>query len=177
MKALLDLLRDLMLFKRGPQDLPYSPAILAAACVFAFVVDTAVARQFQLADNVAARIAFSLAATLALPWLALKLADREARFAQTATALVATGAVFTLLMLPVLIGVGKMPEDPKQVTGTQALLALVSFAIVVWQLGVRGHILRHALDVPLRRGVLIAVVFYAVELVVAALVFGGGSRA
>ena len=177
MKALLELLRDLMLFKRGPQDLPYSPAILAGTCVVAFALDAYVAAQFQLAGNAVPRVAFSLAALLALPWVALKLAKLDERYAQTATALVATSALFTLLTLPVLIGVGKLPSDPKDLTLGQALLGWVSLVLVAWQLAVRGHILRHALNLPMRLGVLIAVVFFAVELIVALIVFGGGASA
>src|SRR5688500_14465788 len=107
MKALLDLLRDLMLFRRGPQDLPFSPALLAAACVIGFALDAFVAGRFQQMQDAVPRVAFSLAALLALPWIALKLAKLDARYAQTATALVATSAMFTLLTLPVLLGVGQ----------------------------------------------------------------------
>ena len=177
MKALLDLLRDLMLFRRGPQDLPFSPALLAAACVIGFALDAFVAGRFQQMQDAVPRVAFSLAALLALPWIALKLAKLEARYAQTATALVATSAMFTLLTLPVLLGVGQLPAEPKDLTAGQALLGWVSLLLVGWQLAVRGHILRHALDLPMRLGVLIAVVFFAIELIVAIVLFGRSTTA
>lgn len=174
MKSLLDLLRDLMLFRRGPQDLPFSTSLLAGACVVGFALDAFVASRFQQMADAVPRVAFSLAALLLLPWIALKLAKLEARYAQTATALVATSAMFTLLTVPVLLGVGKLPTDPKDLTAAQALLGWFSLLLVGWQLAVRGHILRHALDLPMRLGVLIAVVFFAVELIVAVIVFGQG---
>ena len=177
MKELLDLLRDLMLFRRGPQDLPFSTSLLAAAAVLAFALDAFVASRFQLMADAAPRVAFSLAALLALPWIALKLADKEARYAQTALALVATSAMFTVLTVPILIGVGQLPQDPKDLTATQALLGWFSLLLVGWQIAVRGHILRHALDLPMRLGVLVAVVFFAVELLLAVLVFGRSASA
>ncbi len=172
MKSLLDLLRDLMLFKRGPQDLPHSPGLLAALCVVSFALDTYIASQFQVVPDAAPRVAFSLAMLLALPWVALRLANLDARYAQTATALVATSMLFTVLTVPVLLGVGKLPEDPKDLTAGQALLGWLSLLLMGWQLAVRGHIFRHALELPMRLGVLIAVVFFAIELVLALALFG-----
>jgi hypothetical protein len=177
MKALLDLLRDLMLFRRGPQDLPYSTSLLGAASVIAFALDAFVASRFQQVGDAAPRVAFSLAALLALPWIALRLADKQPRYAQTALALVATSVMFTILTVPVLIGVGPLPQDPKDLTATQALLGWFSLLLVGWQLAVRGHILRHALDLPMRLGVLVAVVFFAVELLLALLLFGRSASA
>ena len=155
MKALLEILRDLLLFRRGPQDVPFSTSLLAACCIAGFALDAFVASMLQPMHDPLPRTAMSLAALLALPWVALKMANKEARYAQTAIALVATSAAFTVLAVPILVGIGTMPAKPEDVTQGQALLGLLSLALFGWQLAVRGHIYRHALELPLRLGVLI----------------------
>ena len=88
------------------------------------------------------------------------------------TGAVLTSAAFTLLTLPIVLGVGELPKDPKDLTAVQALLGWVSLLLMGWQLAVRGNILRHALDLPMRLGVLVAVVFFAVDVLVALILFG-----
>lgn len=177
MKSLVDLVRDLCLFRRGPQDIPYSTSTLAALAALSLVVDLVYLARIESVAVSAVRVAIGLAAMLGLPWLALKLADKDARWVQTASALVATNVVFTVIALPLLLSIGAMPQKPEDVTGAQALLSLVLIFISGWQLAVRGHVLRHALNLPMRLGVLIAVVFVAIEVLVVMIVFGQGAEA
>ncbi|MBP6693309.1 MAG: hypothetical protein KA162_12790, partial [Xanthomonadales bacterium] len=54
----------------------------------------------------------------------------------------------------------------------QVVLGWLSLALLAWKLVVSGHVLRHALDVPLRIGVLIAAAFLAAEVVLNLALFG-----
>jgi hypothetical protein len=175
MNALLAQLRDLLLLRRGPQDIPYSPQLLAMLCVVAVVVDHALAATVVEGGAPSSRVLFSLALLVGLPALALQMANLGARWVQTATALVATGIVFSLVALPVVAGVGRLPEDPTQLSGTQVLFGWLSIALLAWQVAVKGSIFRHALGVPLRAGVMLAIAFFAIELVLGIALFGGRS--
>jgi hypothetical protein len=107
---------------------------------------------------------------LAVSYLALYLRRRPARYWQTALALIGTGLIFSLLALPLLVLVG--PVD----TANQApWLPVVGWAVLLlfgWQLLVAGHIWRHALDVPLPTGVLVALALFVAELLIQRALFG-----
>jgi hypothetical protein len=172
MNALIELIRDLCLFRRGPQDVPHSPSLLGGLVVASFVLDLALMTRLESFGAAFVRVVIGLVAALVLPQIALKLAKLEARWVQTASALLAASIAFTLLSIPILLGVGKMPEKPEDVTAAQFMLTWVALFVSAWQLAVRGHILRHALNLPLRLGVLVAVIFFAIEIFVTFLVFG-----
>jgi hypothetical protein len=173
--ALLHLLRDLLLLRRGPQDIPYSPVLLGLLCVGVVLVDHALAAALVEGGAPTPRVLFSLAVLVGLPALALAMANLSARWVQTACALAATGIVFSVLALPVVLGVGRLPADPADVTNTQFVFGLLSMALLGWQVAVKGNIFRHALGVPLRAGVLLAIAFFAIELVLGIALFGGRS--
>ena len=166
MKVLLAMFREVCLLKRGPQDLPHSTGLLAGVLLVDFALSAIVTGRFGGTQGGAlplAQVAVMLGVMLALPWLALRIAGLAPRFVQTATALVATDIVFTLLALPVLLGIGPIPATPEQITLGQAMLSLVGLTLLVWQTAVRGNILRHALDASFAIGVLIAIGFLIVE--------------
>lgn len=175
MNALLNLLRDLLLLRRGPQDVPYSPVLLGLLCVGVVVVDHALAATLLEGGAPTARVLFSLAILIGLPALALAMANLAARWVQTACALAATAIVFSLLALPVVLGVGRLPADPADMTQAQFLFGMLSIVLLAWQVAVKGSIFRHALGVPLRAGVLLAIAFFAIELVIGIALFGSRS--
>jgi hypothetical protein len=168
MRALLELFRDLCLLRRGPQDLPYSPGLL----LIALALDLMLASRAASVNEAAAPLALSLLFALSLPWLALRLAHLPERYLQTATALLGCRIAFTLLAVPVVLGIGEIPTDPKTMTGTQLGLGWLALLLLGWQLAVRGNILRHSLNLPMRLGVLVGVVFMAVEVVFELALFG-----
>ena len=175
MKALLDLLRDLVLLRRGPQDVPFSPGLLGAILFVGMALDFMVLTRIGNATDVAPQVGLSALLSLALPWAALSIAGKRERFVQTATALAGVGIVFTLLMVPVVLGVGPAPQGTQQPTNAQYALSLLYLVLVGWALSVRGNILRHALEVSLPIGVLVAVVFFAVEVLLTSMLFGAPS--
>lgn len=176
MNPLLQLVRDLLLLRRGPQEVPHSPGLLATALLATMAID-AVTGRMQVPGGVPfGLVAFSALALIGLPAVALRFAGRAERWMQTATALALTSVVFKLLAVPLLMGIGKLPEQPAAMAPHQTLLGLGALLLVVAQTVVKGHVFRHALEVPLRGGVLLAISFVVIELVLAAMLFGGPSR-
>jgi hypothetical protein len=172
MKSLLESIRDILLLRRGPQDLPFSSSLLGALILLALAIGLAVSAQRVPIAVAAPQLGFEVLLLLALAWVPLAVAKRRERFIQTATAMVAVAIAFNLLAVPVVLGVGELPKDPRALSTVQVLLGWLSLALLAWKLVVSGHILRQALDVPLRIGVLIAAALLAGEVVLNLALFG-----
>lgn len=145
--------RDLCLFRAGPQDLPYSPRAVIALLVVGVVLETF--WDFHQGGGVAMVIAANLGSLAALAALRTLLGWRGApeRFVQTALAMLASGLLFEVLVLPLLLYVGH-PLKPEQVSGAQLLAALAIFILLLWQIGISVRILRSALQVSVPGAVL-----------------------
>lgn len=161
--------RDLCLFRAGPQDLPYSPRAVIALLIAGAVLETF--WDFHQGGGIAMVIAANLGALAALGALHAMLRWRGApeRFVQTALALLSTGLLFEVLVLPLLLYVGH-PLKPEQVSGTQLLAAFVVFVLLLWQMGISVRILRSALRIPVP-GALLALFALGFVDVIAAVLF------
>jgi len=102
-----------------------------------------------------------------LLWGLLQLRSRNARFAQTATALLGAGVVLALAYLPLHWLTGPDPQA-SAVSQTGALLIL---ALMAWIQIVTGHILRHALDVHLVVGVVLSLGYTLFSMILFQLLF------
>lgn len=156
---------DLLLLRRGPQDLPSDWGLLGGLafvyCSLTFVqVRVVVDAMPAFGQSALATILLAVFVHAILRWRGV-----PARFVQTLTALFAVGAVLTLLMLgptsalaPFLESLAEA-EDPANVPQPPAVVLLAYAAIGIWGLVVFGHIYRHALGVNLWLGVATALGF------------------
>lgn len=169
MNALAAIVRDLVLLRRGPQDMPHSPAMLGALIVAAIAFYALVAS--FVAQVGVPRATFSLLVTIASAWIALAVANRRERFVQTATALVTVDLAFSLLALPLLVLQGDITPETKQLSAVQGLAVWMMFAVFFWHIAVVAHVFRHALELPFRVGLLVAVAMVTSDLVLGAALF------
>jgi hypothetical protein len=160
--------RDLCLFRAGPQDLPYSPRALIALLIVGALLETF--WDLHQGGGVPMVVAANLGTLAALGALRSMLRWRGApeRFVQTALAMLASGLVFEVLVLPLLLYIGH-PLKPEQVSGAQLLAALVVFILLLWQLGISVRILRSSLQVPVPGAVLALFALGFVDVVAAVL--------
>jgi hypothetical protein len=93
---------------------------------------------------------------MGLIWFALKVGVKQARFVQTATAYFGVSLMIGLVTLPLHLLAG--------IEALQGLVALAQLLLVAWAHLAFGHVLRHALELDLWLGVVIAVAFTVVEL-------------
>lgn len=164
--------RDLMLLRRGPQDLPHSESLLGTLALTSVLLGSLLSvRLLGSTDLVAAALgsAASIAVAMAVTFALLRLHQRPARFVQTASALLAVSLPFAVVAAIVVAMASPLPKDKQTLSGIQLLAGAIALALVVWQLLVRGNIFRHALEVPLARGVLLSLSLTFAELVLASL--------
>lgn len=163
---------DLMLFRRGPEEMPGDQATLLASIV-AYVILLGI--QAWLVVPVAGAVLQAVLATVLLGVYAmviLRFRGLANRFNQTATALYASGAVLTLIMMaptralrPYIEALAKA-SDPAQVPTPSPLFALGYFVVGVWGLAICAHIYRRALEVSMLLGVVTAIGFELLVLLI-----------
>jgi hypothetical protein len=148
---------DIVLWRRGPQDLPASNLLLAIA-VAAYMAVSAV--QLALLGETAATWFFFLVIDPLLlggwVWLVLRLHGHAERFLQTTAAVFGTGAVLGLgLYLPLQLIITGLGYDPT--SGLAQFFALV--LVVVFAL-VTGRIIKLATDSNLFTGIAVSLTYF-----------------
>jgi hypothetical protein len=135
---LIKLLFDICLFKKAPQDLPYSLSLLKTIAIANMVTN------FLLSSISINWLLAILKATLGVllissfSWLSLSFSQKSTRFYQTTAALLGTDTLIRLFALPVMatmsIGQGGL------------LVFLVMITLIIWYWVITGHIIRNALE-------------------------------
>ena len=147
---------DICILKTAPQDLPSSTFLLGVTVAAYFVTGALVAAlQWPLSQAVLAAFLDTVFLTVlcrVLLWARML----SGRFVQTLTALAGSGAVMTLIAMPLvlwqtLVGV----TDANAPTLPSWLLMIW----MIWNVVVVGHILRHALSTVLPLGIGLAAVY------------------
>jgi hypothetical protein len=143
------------LMRAGPQDLPggRSTPILALTAYTAIIVAS---RAGEDRGPSATDFIVSLLVPLALTTALLLVQGRWPRVRQTVGALFGTGALISLVNVPLWF---------TSTTPIPAPLALLALVGLFWSLAVDGHIWRHALECSFAIGVVIAVIILAFQLV------------
>jgi hypothetical protein len=148
---------DIVLWRRGPQDLPAS-SLLLWITVAAYVAVSAV--QLALLGETAATWLFFIVVDPLLlgawVWLVLQLYGHRERFVQTVSAVFGTGAVLGIgLYLPLqLIVTGLGYEPTSGLAQLFALLLVVAFALVT------GRIIKLATDSNLFTGIAVSLTYF-----------------
>jgi hypothetical protein len=138
---------DMCRLRAAPQQVPASPWLLGLALVCYSLVGIAVALPGSGWSMALLLTVLDLAVLAGLTGLVLSVTGKLARLNQTLSALAGTGALLGLLAVPLVL------TAPEPVPAWAGLLWLV---ILFWSLAVRGHILRHALDIPFGMGLLLS---------------------
>jgi hypothetical protein len=163
MYDILKLIFDICLFKKGPQDLPYSIWLLRIL----LIVYTGV-RALMLSIhfgwlNVLLQVIADVVLVAGFFWVLLYLARKLGRFYQVWSAVLGTDTLISFLALP---GMATME------TGQGGLLVvLVMLGLIGWHWAVLGHIIRNALDQSLSFGLGLAFLYLLGSYQVMALLF------
>jgi len=137
MYDIIKLLFDICLFKKGPQDIPYSVNLLRALVIVNGIVGFLIAN--MRTDWFHALLQSVIGVFLAggFGWFALFVVGRLARFCQTACALIGADTI---------IGFFALPGMATMMTGQGGLIVfLVMLGLIAWHWAIIGHVLHHAL--------------------------------
>jgi hypothetical protein len=163
---------DIVLWRRGPQDLPVSQLLLALA-VAAYVL-VSIVQLALLRESAATWLFFVVVDPLLLfawTWLVLRIFGKTDRLQQTATAIFGASATLGVVMyLPLQLLLAAVGQDaasgPSQVVG---LLLVVAFALVT------GRILKIATDTNLFTGIAVSLTYFMVVNLLVGVLRGPGN--
>jgi hypothetical protein len=163
MPSLVLIVREILLLRRGPQDLPYSPSALIVVALLGVIVQTCATLSFveTTFDNAFVAAIVEMGLNLIALRFMLGVRRRQNRFVQAAMALLLCDLVFTSIGLGFAALIKMAEVMPDQLTPLQKLLQLMLIPFVIWQIVVDGHILRRSLDIPTWVGVVLAVLLTA----------------
>ena len=132
---------EIAFHRRGPEQLPSSGFLLAlvlAANVGVALVTVSLA---DVVEHPVLMVVVDAAFWLAFVWCVLRAFERERRFRQTASALLGTDTLLSLLGLPIVLW-HRALNAPAEATLPSVLYLL----IVVWSVDIGAFILSRALD-------------------------------
>ncbi|MGH8528795.1 MAG: hypothetical protein ACRETN_02985 [Nevskiales bacterium] len=169
---------QILLLRAGPQDLPSSWRLLSGL-VAAYVLLNALVLRLGMSEAQAVLHAVAVSAMLALytRWL-LRRTGKDVRFAQTFTALLMIGIALGLAALPCMIELQPFLEQLRVLKDGQEpppapVLALLGYmTISLWHLLAMAQVYRHALEVTLGRGAMLALLYELLLLVMIRVVAG-----
>jgi len=142
------------MLRAGPQDLPSGNASLVTALLF-YAGIVLVSGRAAEDPAPAPDLLIALVVPFVCAVLLLLLRGVPARLNQTASALFGTGALISLVNLPIWFN-NTVPMP--------APLVLLALAALFWSLAVDAHIWRNALEIPYGGGLVTAVVILLVQL-------------
>jgi hypothetical protein len=147
---------DICALKAAPQDLPASSFLLGLVLLAYFLTGAIVATlQWPLSQAILAAFLDTLFLT-SLSRVVLWARMLSGRYVQTLTALAGSGAVMTLVALPIVFWQKLVGVTDASIPTLPSWLLMIW---MVWNVLVVGHILRHALSTLLALGVGLAVAY------------------
>lgn len=150
--ALIRFFLDISLFNKGPQDGPDSLLLLFLAVLTNLAVGIGLSAMDADWPEAVAQAAVAIVLLGGFIWGALFLTSKVSRFVRTSTAAFGCDTLVSILAVPLLVWVQQEPE----VAGVVSLLLSL---LMLWQMAVIGHILRHALSIPFIAGLGLALAY------------------
>jgi uncharacterized membrane protein (UPF0136 family) len=170
LRALFSVIVDIVLLRRGPEQLPASPVLLAAVVGVYLVISSLVAASVSVQDrNWPVELLIGTATMLIWYQVALRLAKKRERFPQTMTAMFGVSTIFAPLLVPLLNSVQTQILAKQQPSQFTAMLALF---LMVWLVVIFVRIVRSAFEWPWPAALLLVIGQEIFSVVVFVLVFG-----
>jgi hypothetical protein len=155
MTRLITIWLDICLLRAGPQDLPASNVLLALALGAYALVALGVSLMSASLPAALGITAIDVLLMAAFASLLLRWTNKVARLNQTLTALGGTGALLGLLAWP-LISMILRSQGQEEAPDLPVLLWL---GLLIWNLAVVAHIVRHALSTTFLTGMGLSIVY------------------
>jgi hypothetical protein len=146
LRALFSVVVDIILLRRGPEQLPASSLLLALTVAVYLAISAMVIASLSTQDgNWPAELILGVASMLIWYQVALQLAKKRERYPQTLTAMFGVRTLFAPLLLPMLNTVATQIQDKQQPSQFITLFALF---LLVWLIVIFVRIVRAAFEWP-----------------------------
>lgn len=142
MGEVLELFAQLLLLRRGPQDLPGSGLLLLLTVIGYVIVNCVACSIFPPADNWPVLLLIDVGFLLLWNACLLKLARRPERSLQTITAVFG----YQLLLAPLLVPLGWLQRRFAGDPAWHGPLMFVGLGVVVWAITINSRIIHAALE-------------------------------
>lgn len=173
--------RDLCLFRGGPEDMPYSPRLLVALLVACGVLQVVFSIHDGIKPALAAAALVGSLAIVATVFLLLRGRGKSERFVQTLMALAVVYLLYDIVanLLALLLPMEELrkqllsqPPRLPSLTGVQTLVMAVIAALGIWQLCIWIGTLRRSLEISVAGGVLVFLLLVFVNFIATAVAVG-----
>ena len=177
MRGLLESLIAICLLRRGPQDLPYSPALARQLVVVLLALQAVFLLLLDEQERLPGQMVYGLAWILLPAWILLRLRGLQARYVQTLSAKCGVGLLYLLVLMPLALALRTVDTSAPDVRPEpwQILAFWGVVGVTVWHLMVSAHIWRHALSLPRFLGTVIAIGLFVANVMLGRLLFGPAS--
>lgn len=148
---------NIALRRSGPEDLPGSDFMLGLTLVIYLVTQIPVGLiLYGPSNTLVGSVAASLLLLFGFLWLLLSVTGHRVRYKRTATAMLGTSALLTVLSVPFSL----WRQFMLNVESGVAMPSTIIFAIMLWSIAIDGHIFSRALSRPFGIGLLIAIGYF-----------------
>lgn len=153
----------ILVFRQGPQDLPAAREWTLLAGVVYLLSGFALLNLRGVGGDILPMLGLDLLLVTAFLYLLLRFMGREPRLWQSLQALWLCGAALNVMGLPFASALANPPEDP----GLWLELAVImSLSLVFWSIALMGHVIRHALEWPFGRALILAVAYAVINILI-----------
>ena len=151
---------QIILRQLGPEDLPDSRLLLVLSLGLYVLAQILPALQvYGSTPTAALAIVIDVLLLVSAVWAVLRLAGHPSRYRQTVSALLGTGALLTVPLVPLQFWLQMFTQAGHAPAGPSLAILL----LMTWSLTVQGHILSRALSAPFVIGLLVAVGYFIVN--------------
>ena len=146
---------DICLLRKGPQDLPKSTVLLYMCLTLYTVFDVLLTLQARSIEDALLVSLVDVCFLLAVTFFILKQHHHLDRWIQTITALCGTGVILGIFIFPLVYGGAQNQYE----TWLQQIIILLFLVMIIWNIAVLAHIVRHAISSSMGIGIMIAILY------------------
>jgi len=156
-----------LLLKKGPQDFPFSPALMKL-CLLGYFVTGIPGLMISVSFPQAIfAMVLDVMVLIAFVYLCLQAFSKSERFVQSVICMASMGAFFQLLVLPLIFNFDADPKVAEDMLG----LSLMLLIVVSWNLAVYAHLFRESFGVRLPSAMILTVCYIVITLMVRKIFF------
>ena len=155
LSTLLKAFFDICLLRKGPQDLPKSSILLSLCLILYTVLDVLLTVQTRPFTDALLVSLVDVGFLLVVTFLILSQHQHLDRMRQTITALFGTGLILGIFIFPLVYGGVQNQYE----SWLQQIIVLSFLIMVIWNVVVLAHIVRHAISTSMGIGIMIAILY------------------